>query len=74
MRRISITAYEIDAAQIEPLQARRDGCRREWERAGISFLATVLNEDCIAAAVPMVRGDLFTSESPRFNTAIINPP
>ena len=73
-KRISITAYEIDAAQIEPLQARLDGCRRECERAGISFSATVLNEDFIAAAVPMVRGDLFTSESPRFNTAIINPP
>lgn len=73
-KRISITAYEIDAAQIEPLQARLDGCRRECERAGISFSATVLNEDFIAAAVPMVRGDLFTSESPRFNAAIINPP
>lgn len=73
-KRISITAYEIDAAQIEPLRARLDGCRRECERAGISFSATVLNEDFIAAAVPLVRGDLFTSESPRFNTAIINPP
>lgn len=73
-KRISITAYEIDAAQIEPLRARLDGCRRECERVGISFSATVLNEDFIAAAVPMVRGDLFTSESPRFNAAIINPP
>lgn len=73
-KRISITAYEIDAAQIEPLQARLDGCRHECEHAGISFSASVLNEDFIAAAVPMVRGDLFTSESPRFNTAIINPP
>jgi len=73
-KRISVTAYEVDAAQIEPLRARLDGCCRECERAGISFSATVLNEDFIAAAVPMVRGDLFTSESPRFNTAIINPP
>ncbi len=73
-KRISITAYEIDAAQIEPLRAKLDGCHRECERAGISFSATVLNKDFIAAAVPLVRGDLFTSESPRFNTAIINPP
>lgn len=73
-KRICVTAYEIDATQIEPLQARLDVCRRECERAGISFSATVLNEDFIAAAVPMVRGDLFTSEPPRFNTAIINPP
>jgi adenine-specific DNA-methyltransferase len=73
-KRISLTAYEIDAAQIEPLRARLDDCRSECERAGISFSATVLNEDFIAAAVPLVRGDLFASESPRFNTAIINPP
>ena len=73
-KRISITAYEIDPAQIEPLRERFDSCRRECESAGISFSATVLNEDFIAAAVPMVRGDLFTSESPPFNTAIINPP
>ena len=71
---ISITAYEIDPAQIEPLQATLDGCRRECERVGILFSATVLNEDFITAAVPLVRGDLFTSELPRFNTAIINPP
>lgn len=73
-KRISITAYEIDATQIEPLRARLDGCRRECERAGISFSATVLNEDFIAATVPLVRGDLFASEAPRFNTAITNPP
>jgi adenine-specific DNA-methyltransferase len=73
-KRISLTAYEIDSAQIEPLRAKLEGCRRECSRAGISFSATVLNENFIAAAVPMVRGDLFASESPRFNTAIINPP
>lgn len=73
-KRISITAYEIDPAQIDPLQARLDGCHRDCERAGISFSATVLNEDFIAAAVPMVRGDWFASKAPRFNTAIINPP
>lgn len=73
-KRISVTAYEIDAAQIEPLRARLDGCRRACERAGISFSATVLNEDFIVTAVPMVRGDLFASAAPRFNTAIINPP
>jgi adenine-specific DNA-methyltransferase len=73
-KRISITAYEIDAAQIAPLQTRLDVSRRQCERAGISFSATILNEDFITAAVPMVRGDLFTSELPRFNTAILNPP
>lgn len=73
-KRISLTAYEVDSAQIEPLRARLDGCRRECERAGIAFSATVLNEDFIAAAVPMVGGDLFAAAAARFNAAILNPP
>jgi adenine-specific DNA-methyltransferase len=50
------------------------GCQQECERAGIQFSATVLNEDFIATAVPMVRVDLFVSHKPRFNAAIVNPP
>jgi adenine-specific DNA-methyltransferase len=73
-KRISITAYEIDTAQIAPLQAKLDDCRHKCELAGISFSAKVLNEDFIAAAVPLVRRDLFTSQPPHFNAAIINPP
>ena len=48
-KRISVTAYEIDGAQIESLRDTLDNCRRECERAGISFSATVLNEDFITA-------------------------
>jgi adenine-specific DNA-methyltransferase len=73
-KRIEVTAYEIDPAQIAPLQETLDGCRRECELVGILFSATVFNEDFIAAAVPMVRSDLFKSESSHFNAAIINPP
>jgi len=73
-RRISITAYELDATLIGTLQETLNGCRRECERAGIQFSATVLNEDFINAAVPMVRSDLFGSHQPRFNAAIVNPP
>ena len=67
-KQISITAYEIDAAQIEPLQARLDGCRRECESVGISFSVAVLNQDFIAAAVPMVRDDLFKRRNRRAST------
>jgi adenine-specific DNA-methyltransferase len=73
-KRISVTAYEIDEAQIESLRDTLDGCRRECEQAGILFSVTVLNEDFIAAAVPMVRDDFFGSLPPPFNAAIINPP
>jgi adenine-specific DNA-methyltransferase len=73
-KEISVTAYEIDGAQIGPLRATLDGCRRECARAGISFSAAVLNEDFIAAAVPMVRYDLFGAQPLPFNVAIVNPP
>jgi len=73
-KQIHVTAYEIDAAQVKSLRTTLDGCRRECERADISFSATVLNEDFITAAVPMVRNDFFGSRPPRFNLAIANPP
>ncbi len=73
-RRISVTAYEFDETLIETLQETLNGCQRECKRAGIQFSATVLNEDFIAATVPMVRSDLFGSHKPSFNAAIVNPP
>ena len=73
-RRISVVACELDGALIGSLHATLLGCHQECERAGIRFSATVLNEDFIAAAVPMVRRDLFGSHKPRFNAAIVNPP
>lgn len=73
-KRISITAYELDKEVIESLQATLCNCQRDCERADIQFSAHVYNEDFIAAAVPMVRGDLFASNSQRFNAAIVNPP
>ena len=71
---ISITAWELDEALIESLHATLQGCQQECDRARIQFSATVLNEDFIAAAVPMVRGELFVLREPRFNAAIVNPP
>lgn len=73
-RRISVTAFELDETISELLRVTLQGCEEECERAGIRFSAAVLNEDFIAAAVPMVRGDLFGSHKPRFNAAIVNPP
>src|SRR5208282_3503604 len=72
--RISVTACELDEALIESLHATLRGCHQDCERADILFSATVLNEDFIAAVAPMVRADLFTSDKPRFNAAIVNPP
>jgi adenine-specific DNA-methyltransferase len=71
---ISVTAFEIDETLLDSLHSTMHDCGRECERAGIQFSATVLNEDFIAVAVPIVRGDLFASPQPRFNAAIVNPP
>lgn len=73
-KRISVMACELDEALIKSLHATLHDCRQECERVDIEFSATVLNEDFIGAAVPMVRSDLFTSRKPRFNAAIVNPP
>lgn len=73
-KRVSVTAYEIDSVLIEPLRITFAQCQQDCERVGISFTATVFNEDFISAVVPMVRGDLFASKPWHFNTAIVNPP
>ena len=73
-KRISITAYEIDAAQTESLQATLHSCRRLCGQAGVAFTDTLLNADFIAATVPLVRNDFFSGHTAPFNVAIINPP
>lgn len=72
--RIAVTAYELDSDLLRPLRATLRECEGTCEHAGISFDATVVNEDFIASAVPQIRGDLFGSRPPRFNAAIVNPP
>jgi len=73
-RQISVTAYEVDGALMEPLRSTMRHCEEECDRAGIRFRATVQNEDFIAAAVPLANDDLFAGPAPRFNAAIVNPP
>jgi adenine-specific DNA-methyltransferase len=73
-RRISITAFELDSALLKQLKITLSQCRQDCERASVSFSATVRNEDFIAATVPIVWGDLFATQLPRFNAAIVNPP
>jgi adenine-specific DNA-methyltransferase len=72
--RISVTAYELDPNLIEQLNGTLIECRKVCDLVGLSFSARVLNEDFIAAAAPVARGDLFSSKLPRFNVAIVNPP
>jgi adenine-specific DNA-methyltransferase len=71
---ISVTAYELDTVLVPQLQTTLDQCRNQCDLEGISFSATVLNEDFIGSVVPVVREELFAPPLPRFNIAIANPP
>lgn len=42
-KRITVAAYELDPALLEPLRATLSQCRRDCELAGIEFLSVVLN-------------------------------
>ena len=71
---IAVTAYEVDASLIEPLRLTLDRCQQECESDGIEFSSVILNDDFISSVVPMLRADLFSSQIPHFNAAIVNPP
>ena len=71
---ISVTAYELDSVLVPHLRTTIDQCRKECDLVGISFSATVINEDFIGSVVPVVREELFAPRLPDFNIAIANPP
>jgi adenine-specific DNA-methyltransferase len=73
-KRLSVTAYELDGTLIDRLRKTMSDCENVCELAGISFSATLLNEDFISSAASAARGDLFSTELPSFNAAIVNPP
>lgn len=74
LKSLSITAYEVDSALMEPLHATLSECRERCDQARIAFEAEAHNEDFISVAAPFVRGNLFAPQPPRFNVAIVNPP
>lgn len=71
---IAVTAYEVDGSLIEPLRLTLDRCQQECESDGIKFSSVIINDDFITCVVPMLRADLFSSQIPHFNAAIVNPP
>jgi len=73
-KRISVTAYEFDAAIVPTLERTLQSCRVECSRSGIEFTAELHNEDFIEAGVSLARGDLFGASKTPFNAAILNPP
>ncbi len=71
---ISVSAYELDGAMIPALERRYVECETMCFDAGIEFKARIFHADFIAAAIPLIRGDLLAPRCTPFNAAILNPP
>lgn len=71
---IIVVAYEVDSNLVPELRQTLDQCQTQCELVGISFSATVSNEDFIGSVIPVVRNELFAPRLPPFNIAIANPP
>jgi len=72
--RIHVAAYEVDASLLGPLHRTLEYCRKHCLSLGVQFSAEVHNADFIEAAVPLIRGDLFSGPQTPFNATILNPP
>jgi adenine-specific DNA-methyltransferase len=71
---IKVTAYEIDSSLLPTLKLEYCQLQKECDRHGISFSATILNADFVECATESLSRTLFTTDSQRFNAAILNPP
>ena len=72
--RIHTVAYEVDSSFLGPLHRTLEHCRKHCLSFGVHFSADVHNADFIEAALPLIRGDLFSGPQTPFNVAILNPP
>jgi adenine-specific DNA-methyltransferase len=72
-KRVSLTAYEIEPAFIDPLRATLISCVEELTRIGVQATWRVVNADFIEAAVELLAEPLFQNDH-RFTGAIQNPP
>lgn len=73
-RKISVTAYELDAAILDRLNNTMAECDRLCKEAGIAFTANVIHDDFVLSTIPTLRGDFLAPPIKTFNAAIVNPP
>ena len=71
---ISAVAYELEPILINALRATLVDCEQVCRQYGIEFSGEVRTEDFILAGADLTRTDLFSSNAPRFNRVILNPP
>lgn len=68
-RSIAVTAYEVDADMAALLSETLAGCQEACEAAGVSFSATVIQDDYILRST-----EPLLASARQFNAAILNPP
>lgn len=71
---IEVTAFEIDSVLRQHLNKTLGMCQDLCQEHGIAFESRVFYQDFIASAVDLLKQDLWRSEEPRHNFAILNPP
>lgn len=71
---IEATLYEVDGEIIDALASTMQICERRCTDAGIRFTFCIHSTDFIREMSARVAGDLFGSEPPVSDAAIVNPP
>lgn len=72
-RKLSVTAYELDASLHDDLRLTLEACSRLCRASGLAFDYTIIGADFIEEAARALRRPLFHG-SPAYTAAILNPP
>ncbi len=74
VRAIEATLYEVDPEILDALSATMQECQHRCMDAGIHFTFTIHFADFIQEISARLVGDLFSTQPPVFDAAIVNPP
>jgi len=74
VREIEATLYELDPEILDALSATMQECQRRCTDTGIRFTFTIHAADFIQEMSASLARDLFSTQPPAFDAAIVNPP
>ncbi len=74
VRSIEATLYELDPGILDALSATMQECQRRCMEVGIRFTFTIHAADFIQEMSARLARDLFSTQPPIFDAAIVNPP
>ncbi len=74
VRTIEVTLYELDVEILDRLSVVMHECGRRCAKAGIHFTFTIRSADFIQEMSARLGDELFGTQPPAFDAAIVNPP